>query len=818
MNYELLFISGKLKNRTWRVPESGTLRIGAGKGCEITVPDSTASLFHCYVEMRDGKPWVGDLASDTGIVVNDVVVRECSIEVRDVIRIGNSEFKIVPATGRARSSGLGKMLPWLGMFVLGAAVVYLFCERKCTVPTTVTRVENETNVSNFVNIATVTNAINEVVASTNTVVKFIDSKGKGVYPSSAEQPCACPSGTKHLKACPCGGVGCGCVVVKPCKCDVGTMHRAPEKCPCDDAPNCACHVVAPAATADDFTLFFGAGVCKEAKQFERSVQANMEDMGKELALKKTSREAVAEAAFKIADRHLMDPYERFLYMKGSLILYARAICPREAMRIYQHIRFMLSDLDPRVAVELLELARKDVPDYFDPIMDRECARQRELVLFAATLEKLQAKPMSALTPDECLALADNAVVLGDLTTARKAMVSAGDKWKKIVGLEASSSATVTQRVRLGDFWWTHGEDKPALVRAAYRMRSAKCYVEALYRTKDKDAVADADRPRIENRIRTAYAEAEAAPYAGDDEYILVDLSGGPSAEYYPVRSINVEKFTDRKTGVVTWKDAYKTSGLVLKRVKPGTLESHGMKFQVTHSYYMGVFEVTQRQYELVMGQNPSWFGEDCRKPVEQVKYDLIRGKDLGRNWPMSLEVDEESFLGRLRRKTGLRFDLPTEIQWEYVCRAGTQGEYDGEKDSKAMDKLGRYCDNGGCIPDPEGTRDAKGKVKTIACGPAAVGSYRANAWGFYDLHGNIWEWCLDRYEGNGWVNDGYGQGDARKESVVDPFGGVYGSSRSQRGGGWGFKNYDCRASIRGRLASDGGWNAHGFRIVCPQGR
>ena len=358
------------------------------------------------------------------------------------------------------------------------------------------------------------------------------------------------------------------------------------------------------------------------------------------------------------------------------------------------------------------------------------------------------------------------------------------------------------------------------MRTAYRTRAAGCYVEALSRRKDKDAVAEADRPRLESRIKTARTEAEAVPYAGDDEYICIDLSAGPEAVYYPVRPISVGTFTDRKTGVVTWKDAYKTKGLVLKRIRPGTLDTHGIKFQITRPFYMGVFEVTQRQYELVMGQNPARFKDDGRKPVETVSYDRIRGDKLGRSWPMSNAVDEDSFLGRLRRKTGLCFDLPTEIQWEYVCRAGTQGEFDGETDPSVMDKLGRYVGNGGAFPDPKGAKDEKGNVKIVHAGTSVVGSYRPNPWGLYDMHGNAFEWCLDRDPsgGRGRISDGYGQNDGRKECQSDPNGIAYGVSRFNRGGCWGDGSGGCAAGGRNRDYPDYHDGGFGFRLACPAGR
>ena len=356
------------------------------------------------------------------------------------------------------------------------------------------------------------------------------------------------------------------------------------------------------------------------------------------------------------------------------------------------------------------------------------------------------------------------------------------------------------------------------MRTAYRTRAADCYVEALSRTKDKDAVAEADRPRLESRIRTARADVEAVPYAGDDEYICIDLTAGPEAAYYPVRPIAVDKFTDRKTGVITWKDAYKTKGLVLRRIKPGMLDSHGLKFQITRSFYMGVFEVTQRQWELVMGQNPACFRDDRRKPVGNVSYDWIRGVKLGRTWPMSNAVDEGSFLGRLRRKTGLCFELPTEIQWEYVCRAGTQGEFDGKTDPSVMDKLGRHNGNGGRIPDPKGAKDKNGNVKWVSGGPAVAGSYRPNPWGMYDMHGNVWEWCLGRCADAGWGWGGVDKLNGRKESLNDPLGTIDGTCRLMRGCSWGDDAVNCSASVRNAIVSWGVWGNFGFRLACPAGR
>ena len=169
----------------------------------------------------------------------------------------------------------------------------------------------------------------------------------------------------------------------------------------------------------------------------------MADMARALAKKETTREAVAEAAFKMADNPRTDPYLRFLYMKGAFLLCARDIRPAEAMRTWQHIRFMLPGLDPRAAVELMELAKKDLPDYTDPILDRALERERTRAPFAAALEALQAKPTADLTSADRLAMADNAAALGDWTSVRKALSAAGNTWRMDADLASSPSSTVT---------------------------------------------------------------------------------------------------------------------------------------------------------------------------------------------------------------------------------------------------------------------------------------------------------------------------------------------------------------------------------------
>ncbi len=200
-------------------------------------------------------------------------------------------------------------------------------------------------------------------------------------------------------------------------------------------------------------------------------------------------------------------------------------------------------------------------------------------------------------------------------------------------------------------------------------------------------------------------------------------------------------------------DMYKTDKLVLRRITAGnfTMGDAKVAITLTKHFYAGVFEITQRQYEWIMNNRPSAFTNSvyyAMRPVEKVTYDMVRGTSLGTNWPANNSVDPTSFFGILRERTGKLFDLSTEAQWEYACRAGTTTVFNGgdpaafvsgDSVDEALDPLARYKKNGGYI---DGVTIPTYDVSPVN-GTAIVGSYRPNAWGLYDMHGNVYEWVLD---------------------------------------------------------------------------
>ena len=291
-------------------------------------------------------------------------------------------------------------------------------------------------------------------------------------------------------------------------------------------------------------------------------------------------------------------------------------------------------------------------------------------------------------------------------------------------------------------------------------------------------------------VRFKVTAADGPPKTGD--YMVIDLSGGTGASSYPVTYLNAVPSGG-------WTDTYKTTKLVMRKIPKGTFTMGSPSGELgrysdepqhtvtlTKDFYMGVFEVTQRQWELVMGNKPSYFNNASyydSRPVEQVSYFDIRENPANSviipNWPASSQTHANSFMGKLRAKTGLStFDLPTESQWEYACRAGTTTALNtgynltSTGSDTRMDVAGRYWYNGGS----GNTKNGDTSVAT-----AKVGSYLPNAWGLYDMHANVWEWCLDWYG-------------TYPTTVSDPLGAASGSCRVMRGGSWIDFAFDCRSA------------------------
>ena len=189
--------------------------------------------------------------------------------------------------------------------------------------------------------------------------------------------------------------------------------------------------------------------------------------------------------------------------------------------------------------------------------------------------------------------------------------------------------------------------------------------------------------------------------------------------------------------------------------------------RLSKPFYLGKYEVTQGQWQAVMGNNPSRFKGDPNLPVEQVSWEAV-----------------QAFIRKLNAKEdGTTYRLPTEAEWEYAARAGTTTAYSFGDDPLLLGEYAWYSGN------------AKGKTHP-------VGQKKSNAWGLHDMHGNVWEWVQD------WYSKPYPSG-----TVTDPQGPASGSIRVYRGGSWITHARYCRVSYRDDQ-SPGGRVVHlGFRLL-----
>ena len=193
------------------------------------------------------------------------------------------------------------------------------------------------------------------------------------------------------------------------------------------------------------------------------------------------------------------------------------------------------------------------------------------------------------------------------------------------------------------------------------------------------------------------------------------------------------------------------------------------KVTLTQAFHLGQHEVTQEQYEKVMGKNPSKF-KGKQNPVEMV------------SWNDAVEFCRKLSDLPAEKSAGHVYRLPTEAEWEYACRAGTTTKYSFGDDASKLEQYAWYDKNSDRRTHP-------------------VGEKKPNAWGLYDMHGNVWEWCQD------W------DGDYPSGSVTDPTGAASGSVRVCRGGSWVSFSVNCRSAYRYWYSPDYRDYFLGFRVL-----
>ena len=288
------------------------------------------------------------------------------------------------------------------------------------------------------------------------------------------------------------------------------------------------------------------------------------------------------------------------------------------------------------------------------------------------------------------------------------------------------------------------------------------------------------------------------------EIMTVDLKSANTVNYYSSAAALPGGVQDKR---------YKTDVLVLRHIPAANVTwtmgapvgelgraDNEIAHQVTLAadYWIGVYEVTQRQYEILKGERPAYFSNleyYATRPVDCVSYDKILGSN--------------GFFENLRNRSGVAgFTLPTEAQWEFACRAGEGAAlYNGQ--NLIDDKNAGYTPDQFVLPLARFTGNSGESTKQLAPkdsgpekGSAPVGSYEPNAWGLYDMLGNMYEWCLD------WYQDDI--------SNVDPATGpASGTQRVIRGGWHAEGAWQCRCARRAGFGSNSAFGENGFRVACP---
>ena len=405
----------------------------------------------------------------------------------------------------------------------------------------------------------------------------------------------------------------------------------------------------------------------------------------------------------------------------------------------------------------------------------------------------------------------------------------------VVTLDVQTNAEVDVWASIG------GENISCLEGAVNRIVTADDADDGVYTIKWHP-----DRSWNGHRVTDGGARAVVKAWALDDkpDYLVVSLVPDaivrktyyPSAEFLP-------------GGLLTNPD-YRTNKVVLRRIHAknvpwtmGTICEYGRdpkdgrettrQIVLSNDYYLAVFETTQAQWALVYGDNASnanFKVEGEMRPMERVSYGEVRENSVYNSaskpnrYPGAPHAG--SYLGKLRTRTGVDFDLPGEAQWEFAARAGHGEGYWGDGSpllrsttDANLAKLGRVKFNGGLID---------GKEPPVDVGPtngtAIVGSYLPNSWGLYDMHGNVWEWVLDwQVKDNGTLAQLGGRVNGNIDKDTYPIMGTANKPdsvvyRMKRGGCYSSASIE---STRAGYRSGDGWIwrqiTTGFRLACGDG-
>ncbi len=368
--------------------------------------------------------------------------------------------------------------------------------------------------------------------------------------------------------------------------------------------------------------------------------------------------------------------------------------------------------------------------------------------------------------------------------------------KAVALMELRGAASADEQVAVGDAWWDVAEARQGDQRDALRLRAGFWYRQAepevaggLVGLKIKqrlETIAKLDReipaappppatPQTPPQAIAPFDEKTAKQHqAAWAKHLKVPVlwtnSIGMRFALIPPGEFDMGSTEEEVARLLEEVNAQKEREWYIQLL-PSEVPKH--RVRITRPYYVGIYEVTQAEYERVMGTNPSRFKGNPIRPVEQV------------SWNDAVEFCRRLNEDPKEKATGAVYRLPTEAEWEYACRAGTTTRFSFGDDADFLGQHGWWAKN------------SRGSTQP-------VGQLRPNAFGLFDMHGNVWEWCADWHAG-----DYY-----RQASTEDPIGPNSGSSRVMRSGSYRLDDpVIFRSPFRGRNRPERRLSDWGFRVA-----